>query len=393
MKNKWVKVVLLIMIFIFGAIAPIYLWKLGNVFTYIIRPSIWLILLLIVSLFITKGNKPFSFKGRDTRELAIIGSLIFIILYYCLGLVIGYAKTPFARDLLSIIKNSWGILAFFIPREIIRYKFAKSSNKRNMIKIMTMITIIMVLSEVSYSSYSIVTNNFAGLSEYIIKTFLPSVGLNIFLSYLAMKESYISSLLYILPIKLVEIITPVFPNDVFFLIIIIYTLVPLFTFLKIEDVHTKKHKFGIEFEESIESKILHFIAIIFMLFLMAFTTRMLPFVPTIILSDSMNPSIRRGDMVVIKRISSENININDIIEYKVDNIYIIHRVINIKHTKNGVVYITKGDNNKSRDAKEVVESQITGKVRLIIPYIGFPTIWARDFLKNFRGINIEEGVR
>lgn len=393
MKEKNTRIILLIIIFLLGAVAPAFLWKAGNIFAYIIRPLIWISLFFLTRLFIGKGNKPFSFKKKDTREYAIIGSLIFIIVYYSLGLVIGYARTPYQRDLLNIVKNSWSILAFYVPRELIRYQFAKSANKRNVFKVMSFVTIVMILSDIPYSSYTLLSTNLANIIEYVIKTFLPAVGINAFLSYLSTKDGYLSALLYILPIKLVEIITPVFPNNVFFILIIVYTLVPLLTFVKIEDVHNRDRRFGIEMETSIRQKISRVVLSIVFVFLIAFTTRMLPIVPTVILSNSMNPSIKRGDMVVIKKITYENIKINDVIEYKLDKIYIVHRVINIKQTKNGNIYITKGDNNLVRDSKSVTEKQITGKVVGTIPSVGYPTIWVRDFIQNARGITIVEGVR
>lgn len=107
----------------------------------------------------------------------------------------------------------------------------------------------------------------------------------------------------------------------------------------------------------------------------------------------MKPYMEKGDIAIIEKIESSKVKINDIIEYKLDDIYVIHRVINIRNTSDGIIYITKGDNNKAKDSKPVKENQINGKVVGYIPKIGYPTIWFREFLEHARGVKIKEGDR
>lgn len=393
MKNKKTTYLFLLLIFIVGSISPIFLWNVGNNYTYIYRPLIWLMLLGVLYLFIPKKIKPFSFRSRDVREITLIAGLVYILVYYLLGIAIGYAHSPYNRSFLGIIANSWAILGFLIPREIIRNYFIKLSTKKNKILLFVLVTITMTLTDVSYGSVAVSAQNFMGVIEYVVKTFLPLLVLNTFLTYLVSKDNHISSLIYILVIKLVSIITPVFPNNIFFLIVLIDFLVPFFTFIKIENAFNRYKNYGFNLENSTKVKIERFILIIVLIVLLTFTTRLLPYMPTVIVSNSMLPQIKRGDMVIIKRKEYDKIQINDIIEYKLDNVYVVHRIIKIKNTKDGISYITKGDNNRSPDAKPVKEEQITGKVVLNIPSIGYPTILIREFLEHGRGIIVEEGVR
>lgn len=65
-------------------------------------------------------------------------------------------------------------------------------------------------------------------------------------------------------------------------------------------------------------------------------------------------------------------------EYK--NAIITHRVIS--KYKNGEEYIfkTKGDANKDSDFFELTQNEVLGKVKFVIPYIGFPSILIKELI-------------
>lgn len=90
----------------------------------------------------------------------------------------------------------------------------------------------------------------------------------------------------------------------------------------------------------------------------------------IITTDSMKPTIRTGDIVIIKNIKEENLKIDDIITFKRDKDIITHRLIEIQETEQGKRFITKGDNNNVKDLKEVLYNEIEGVKVLSIPKVG-----------------------
>lgn len=96
----------------------------------------------------------------------------------------------------------------------------------------------------------------------------------------------------------------------------------------------------------------------------------------VIVSGSMEPIIKVNDAIIIKRTDAVDISVGDVVTYKsVDpmfpNIMITHRVIDI-FEENGVTkYITKGDNNATRDISPITSDQIYGKVIMRIPKIGY----------------------
>ena len=90
----------------------------------------------------------------------------------------------------------------------------------------------------------------------------------------------------------------------------------------------------------------------------------------IIVSESMEPNIKVGDIILEKKVNEEELDKEDIITYKQDGKNITHRIVNIEVIDNITVYTTKGDNNKIEDEKKIVYADIRGKVVAKISFIG-----------------------
>lgn len=74
-------------------------------------------------------------------------------------------------------------------------------------------------------------------------------------------------------------------------------------------------------------------------------------------SNSMNPEFRKEDIIVIKK--EKEYEVGDIITFKTkDGNLITHRIIE----KNENEFITKGDNNNTKDEEKITSSCIQGKV-------------------------------
>lgn len=105
-----------------------------------------------------------------------------------------------------------------------------------------------------------------------------------------------------------------------------------------------------------------------------------------ITSNSMWPVLKRGDLVLIKKINLAQIQPEDIIVWKNQAGFVIHRIKEIDRVKKMV--ITKGDANNLND-KPVSFKEIIGQVIMIsdrkpfrIPLLGNITIFTREAVKN-----------
>ena len=86
----------------------------------------------------------------------------------------------------------------------------------------------------------------------------------------------------------------------------------------------------------------------------------------VVVSGSMEPVISTGSLCFTNQ-KDKKIEQGDIIAYRLDDIIVTHRVVDI--TAEG--YITKGDNNDSEDIAPVSEEQIVGKNIFSIKNAGY----------------------
>ena len=108
----------------------------------------------------------------------------------------------------------------------------------------------------------------------------------------------------------------------------------------------------------------------------AFGTGYLPFHP--VPSESMLPTLKVGDLVIVRGIEPEAVSLNDIIVFHYPwnrDMLIVHRVVGIVKAGDTLYFETKGDNNPGRDNWDpypgVPEHLVVGVVIGTIPYVGY----------------------
>jgi signal peptidase I len=95
-----------------------------------------------------------------------------------------------------------------------------------------------------------------------------------------------------------------------------------------------------------------------------------------VLSGSMEPGIKTGSIIVVKPVSdATKFKKGDVITFKASddpNKLITHRIVDIQKVNSSVQYITKGDNNNSKDPSPVPAASVVAQyVNLTVPYVGY----------------------
>jgi len=104
-----------------------------------------------------------------------------------------------------------------------------------------------------------------------------------------------------------------------------------------------------------------------------------------IVSESMEPTFYKDDLVVVKKCNGKELQKEDIITFKQGDRIISHRIYAVTKEKGEIKFITKGDNNEVRDQEPVEVQDVYGKVLFSIKKIGK----AIHYIQNARGfINI-----
>ena len=348
---------------------------LGEKYSLIINPIIWTFIFIICYIFYNKSIRVRTSNNKNIIKTVIIISLSYVIIYYLLGLIFGFLKTPYSNTLSSIIKNLWISLYVIMMQEYVRFILVHKSPDNKIF--FTIISTIFIVINIEYSKLFTSITSSTELFKFISSEILPLIAKSFLCTYLVKHSSNISSMLYRMIPNIFLIIFPVVPNlDWFFLGII--ELITAFIAFSIVSY------FIIDYERSYSRRqvkkqnpvtLIPFILVLIVF--ICFSAGIFKYKPVAIMSDSMNPKFYKGDIVIINKLNQseiQNLKVGDIIEYKLNSKSIIHRIYEINdNTLN--TFITKGDNNLTPDLKEVSSEQIMGKVIFIIPKLGFPTVW------------------
>ncbi len=89
-----------------------------------------------------------------------------------------------------------------------------------------------------------------------------------------------------------------------------------------------------------------------------------------IVSRSMENTINKNDVIIVKEVSKDEIHKNDIIAFFQNDEIITHRIIDTVEDNGTTKYVTKGDNNLHEDKELVTYEQIEGKYQFKISGFG-----------------------
>ncbi|WP_435117900.1 signal peptidase I [Halolamina sp. C58] len=98
----------------------------------------------------------------------------------------------------------------------------------------------------------------------------------------------------------------------------------------------------------------------------------------VVLSGSMEPEISSGDAVIVKSVDPADVESGDVITFvrAEESTPVTHRVVEVVDTEDGVAFRTKGDANDSPDPALVPAENVTGKVWMVLPYVGHVVMFA-----------------
>ncbi len=325
----------------------------NNFYINLINPLFWSCFLVIYY------HQDLKILNKKEINITLTISTIFLILYLASGIIVGFSKNSYNPFI-----NLWKVILPICGIETMRYKLIKS-NKNNF-GIMTLITIIIIMSEINFRAIYISHNII--LFHYFISTIIPIIAQNILFTYLSLNTHYNISIIIRVFNEVPKLFLPIIPHSNWFIegsfvlikFLIIYYLFRSFIFNK-----KNRHPFK-------NLEILYPLTIITSTLLVLFMLGMFNYRPIAILSNSMNPIFGRGDVVIYKR--EENILPGDIIVFKYKSQVIVHRVVSINE-----YYVTKGDANNSIDYIKVKKEDIKGVYQFHIKYLGYPSIWLNEF--------------
>ncbi len=98
----------------------------------------------------------------------------------------------------------------------------------------------------------------------------------------------------------------------------------------------------------------------------------------VVISESMAPTLERGDLVLVAPAAAPDAyRPGDVITFREPARGLLtHRVVRM--TEDGSAYVTRGDANRVDDVSPVPFGAVEGRVRVVVPAAGLPMLWASE---------------
>lgn len=326
----------------------------------------FLMVLLFVSIifFGYRKDRNNSIKIKNFLEVSII-LLIYLTIIYSLGMKVNFVKHIYN---LAKLEESIYLFASLIVIELLRYNiYSKNINDKeeHLINIL-----FFSLLEI------LVVNNYCFL-ENIITISILSIEKNVLLNFNC-KNGYKINLLYVLLIELLPNILS-YPNLSEYLYMIFLTIINAILIIIVLKPNRKK-----EMETANNFKkgflvVLEVFLVFMVIIVISLVSGLLKYSLSSIASNSMYPSLKKGDAIIIEKLSDEEkkkITVGDIIVFQDGGHIITHRVVEVREG----IYITKGDNNNTKDMSKKTKNDVIGIVRMRIPFLGYPSVVVSELL-------------
>lgn len=349
--------------------------KFGSSYAYIVKPMIWIFIGIITFVFFRNEKIVNNKYKREVNFIVVITTLVYFLIYFILGYIKGFANNPYDSSLKGIITNLWTFLPMLFVREYVRYYMVNNCNQKQILWWTLFISTTFVMVELNIYKFDSYFETSLSTLEFIMQTFIPSLITNLYLTYICYFAGYKTSSMYALLPQLALYVLPILPDVDWATLSVLNSAIPFFSYIYINYMINKMDKTTNRKQvKTVGIKgWLSMMAVVILMVL--FGLGVFPIEPLVIASNSMAPKIYKGDIVIIKDTDVREVKKGDIIRYKMEGYYVVHRVVMISENVNGDrVFITKGDNNNDIDLYPVKESQYAGTVKFDIPYLGYPTL-------------------
>lgn len=329
-------------------------------------------------------------RYQNVNEKIIYTILIMVayyIAYFSLGFFYGYSNNPYSQKINAIIENIVFIIGLALLQEYTRYRLI---NKNKSIISYITITIFFTLFSIEFLKFPYYFRNMETGIEYIFGELIITLIKSFLLTYLALNGGIKLSFVYTIINNLGIIFMPILPKLNWFVSCVLEIVTALVIFLMVRYFNSYRSR-TIERKEITKLNPIKTIPVVMLLTIFTlFVAGVLPYKPVAVMSNSMVPVFSRGDIIIIKKIKEEDVKYleeGQVIEYKVaSGSSIVHRIQKVDYTGVKKVFTTKGDNNASADSEKVQENQVKGIVKMVIPYIGYPSVYFSQYVLNVKPI-------
>ena len=324
-----------------------------------------------------KKRSSLSINKREVILLLAVLAVFYVILTHMSGFLFGFYKNPYFVKPKILLNTTLPLFIIIVGSEIIRYVLLSQKNK--FVSVISFM-ICLVLDILMFSSIPGI-KSFNKLMDLVGLTLFPALSSNFFYHYISKNFGAIPNVVFrvILTLYIYFIPTAAAVPDA--LEACIKIVLPIFLLAFVSELYSKNKRFAVKKGKKLGviSTALAILIIVSSAMLISCQFR---FGALVIATESMTGEINKGDMIIYERYDGQVIKEGQVIVFQDYKSRIVHRVVKIEHIGGEVRYYTKGDANEDWDSGYRLKSDIVGLTDIKLAYVGYPTLWLRDAMKN-----------
>lgn len=333
---------------------------------YVIQPAMWG-LLALASLFALRRAGSSSINAR-LIFFAVLAAAFHVAALVSAGILYGFGYSPYAREPLHMAQNGFYLATMVLGVECARAYLLAVFYERRPFLAMATLSILAALLLIPVSNYSLLDSPRSGF-QAAGETFLPAIAQSVLASYLAVRGGFLPAFLYHGGILAFEWFSPILPALEWTVAAFVTTIAPIISLLttrtalaELEHAQAGERRFDVSAPWVIAS--------ILIVALLWFNTGLLGVKPSVVTGVSMEPAMHTGDVVLMREVDTDKLEVGDIIQFRAGANPVFHRITQIEETAEGRVFVTRGDNNNTPD-DPILEGQVEGEIVFTVPRVGW----------------------
>lgn len=347
----------------------------ADVNIYILQPLLWLSLgALALGLWRQEERAAFP-RDHWLTALAVLVGLFQVTLFVLAGLLAGFGRSPYARQIHLVALNLWFVGTRLAGLELARWYVVKSLGRRSTFLGVALAWLVLSIVSLPMAGFSQLWETETAF-RFSGRLILPTVAENLLATYLALVGGPLSAFAYRGTLAAYEWISPILPNLQWTFTAFLGTVVPVLGLLIVRDLLSWRA--GAQARRSASGTGWVMLAV-FVVFLFWFNTGLFGVRPALISGISMEPAIKAGDIAITRPVSPEDVQVGDIVRFRQGKTAILHRVVKIQRESGKTIFTTQGDNNNTTDEPWEAD-RLEGKLVLVIPKVGWVAIWLKQLI-------------
>ncbi len=339
--------------------------------THVVQPSLWAALALLILLLSRLGEHRLSFS-KALVPLALLAGAFHLSVLVSGGMLVGFGHSPLSHSGQGILTNLTFVFSSLVALELSRAYLLSALGGRRPVLALAVTALLFTFVSVSLARITSLDTG-AKATSFLGETGFPLLAQNLLASYLALLGGPLPAIAYRGMLEAYEWLSPVLPDLPWSLAAFLGTVAPVIGFLAVRSVREEEAE-ATETEERPQpgrKAAVGWVSVsIVAVGLTWFALGLFPVYPIVTAGHSMAPTLREGDLVIMREVSADSVEVGDIIQYRGQQAYVLHRVVEARGSGPNREFVTKGDGNNGADPEPVPAEAVTGEVLFYIPKLG-----------------------